>query len=67
MGVQSSFEKEFLKLAYCWLKCRNRVINGPKANINEKIPFDLPYDLLGCNDSRQEMRLLMQEVKENSR
>jgi hypothetical protein len=64
---QSSFEREFLKLAFCWLKCRNRVINGPKATINDEFPlFDLALCMLGCNDSAQEMKLLCKEVHAGS-
>jgi hypothetical protein len=55
------FEREFLGLAFTWLKCRWRVMQGD-ALIDCPIPFDLAYDFLGCNDSEGEMRLLCAEV-----
>jgi hypothetical protein len=64
MAGRLSFEREFLKLAGTWLKCRYRVMHGD-ALIGCPIPFDLPYDFLGCNDSWHEMRLLCVEMKEN--
>ena len=60
MSPRLKFEREFLRLAYTWLKCRWRVIQGDRL-INCPIPFDLAYDLLGCNDSLYEMRLICRE------
>lgn len=56
------FEREFLKQAVTWIRCRWRVMQGDMIE-DCNIPFDISYDMLGCLDSLWEMRLLCAEVK----
>ena len=60
------WEREFLKLAAVWLACRWTVLGGQiPGSVESRGPLE--YQLLGMSDHAWEMRLLLNEVSQESR
>lgn len=60
MGLSTSKEREFFRLAANWLACRHEVMWGSRDTRDPH--FDIRFALLGMNDYELEMKLMIAAI-----